>query len=75
MDIVLAGTGETIDLPIIIFGVALFFGVLFFSLWFPAWNRQRLIEKRTEKFLQTLEETYHGVEPSVEDENSDAPPC
>ncbi|MBE0643586.1 MAG: hypothetical protein IH600_05865 [Bacteroidetes bacterium] len=52
MDVILAGTGETVDLPIIIFGIALLFGLIFFALWFPSWRRQRLYEQREAEYMQ-----------------------
>ena len=56
MDIILAGTGETVDLPILVFGLALLFGLLFLVLWFPAWRRRRLEEKREAEYMQAYME-------------------
>jgi hypothetical protein len=56
MDIILAGTGESGDVTMIVFGAAVLFGLLFFILWFPAWRRRQLLEMREEEFLETLHE-------------------
>ena len=58
MDVILAGTGETVDLPIIIFGMALLFGLIFFMLWFPSWRRRRLLEQREQEYMATYEAAY-----------------
>ncbi len=71
MDVVLAGTGETVDLPIIIFGMALLFGLIFFMLWFPSWRRRRLLEQREQEYIAAYEEAY-GSE-TVEGSPDDAP--
>jgi hypothetical protein len=70
MDIVLAGTGETVDLPIIIFGIALFFGIVFFLYWFPGWRHQKLIEGRETDFVRTLEEEYSSPDSGADEESS-----
>lgn len=55
MDIQLAGTGETTDVPIILFGIALFFGIMFFLCWFHSWRKQRIMEQREAEYLQMLQ--------------------
>lgn len=63
MEVILAGTGETTDLSLLVFGLAAFFGLLFFVLWFPGWRRRRLQEMREEEYMQAYMENV-GMEQS-----------
>ena len=55
MDVVLAGTGEAFDVDLLIYGIALLFGVIAFLLFFPAWRRRRIREQREAEFRETYE--------------------
>ncbi|MFZ1728485.1 MAG: hypothetical protein WBQ23_05120 [Bacteroidota bacterium] len=75
MEVILAGTGETTDLPIIIFGIALFFFVIYLAVRFAGWLQRRIREAKEEEFLRKLEEGYPDVRDSGDSEVYNDPPC
>lgn len=65
MDVTFAGTGETVDLPLIVFGLALLFFLLFFVLWFPSWRRRRALERKEAEYMAAyMENTEMHAQPS-----------
>lgn len=76
MDVILAGTGETADLSLIIFGLAVLFALLFFVIWFPGWRRRRQLENRDAEYSEEFQEDVgmvreDALEDAQEDESED----
>ncbi|MBR9974832.1 MAG: hypothetical protein KFF77_04575 [Bacteroidetes bacterium] len=72
MDVILAGTGETADFSLIIFGLAVLFGLLYFVIWFPGWRRRRQLENRDAEYSEEYQEDVGMVrEDGLEDRSED----